>query len=200
MSLPGLVAHPLTAAIVQPVITTVDLFLNVFNTNPYFIGLMMLMMNLGGRFLVLDVSKGQETFFQHPLFRKFIIFAILFISTRNIWISMTLAIIIVGLMSHLLNECSPLYLFKTNATEKACAEKKEKKDPPGLTPEESDILQRLMDKQNKLKNAYISIPLQPSRISSGSSSTLIAYPNMNNNISDIYGANMSLLNQRAYQN
>ena len=30
------------------------------NTNPYFIGLMMLLLNLGGRFLGMEISKEQE--------------------------------------------------------------------------------------------------------------------------------------------
>jgi len=34
------------------------------NSNPYFIGLMMLLLNLGGRFIAMEVSKGQEQFFQ----------------------------------------------------------------------------------------------------------------------------------------
>ena len=57
----------------------VDVFLNNFNTSPYFIGLMMLTMNLGSRFLSLEMSKGQEAFFAHPWVRRFLIFVVFFI-------------------------------------------------------------------------------------------------------------------------
>ena len=62
----------------------IETFANVFNSNPYFIGLMMLTLNLGGRFIMLEVTKGQEKFFQNPWIRRFLIFTVLFVATRNI--------------------------------------------------------------------------------------------------------------------
>ena len=38
-------------------LSPIDSILQIFNTNPYFIGITMLLMNLGGRFLTLDVTK-----------------------------------------------------------------------------------------------------------------------------------------------
>ena len=63
MSIPGLMALPIAQI---SALNPLDSALAVFNTNPYFIGIMMLMLNLGGRFLMLDVSKKQEMFFQNP--------------------------------------------------------------------------------------------------------------------------------------
>jgi hypothetical protein len=57
----------------------IEAFANVFNSNPYFIGLTMLLMNLGGRFLTLDVTKQQEQFLQHPWVRRSLIFIVIFI-------------------------------------------------------------------------------------------------------------------------
>ena len=61
MSLPGL--PPQALATVMSV-SPLDGFLQIFNSNPYFIGLMMLMLNLGGRFISLEVTKKQEQFLQ----------------------------------------------------------------------------------------------------------------------------------------
>ena len=60
MSLPGLLAQPVTQALIGT-LNPIDSLMAIFNTNPYFIGLMMLILNLGGRFLMLEVSKDQDS-------------------------------------------------------------------------------------------------------------------------------------------
>jgi hypothetical protein len=54
------------------------------NANPYMIGALMLVLNLGGRFLSLELTKKQEAFLQASWVRPFIFFTLIFISTRNI--------------------------------------------------------------------------------------------------------------------
>lgn len=54
------------------------------NTNPYIIGMFMLLLNLGGRFLALELTKKQEAFLQAAWVRPFIFFTVIFIATRNI--------------------------------------------------------------------------------------------------------------------
>ena len=55
------------AAAATPVLTQVlnplEASLIGFNTNPYFIGITMLLLNLGGRFLAMEVTKEQEKFY-----------------------------------------------------------------------------------------------------------------------------------------
>ncbi len=127
-----------------------DVFLNNFNTSPYFIGLMMLTMNLGSRFLGLEMSKGQETFFSHPWVRRFLIFVVFFIGTRNIWVAFWLAFTAILLLGYLFNENSSLCLFQAGLPGSACTK-------PGagliqihgLTPEEATIYKTLHEKQAK---------------------------------------------------
>lgn len=97
-----------------------DAFLNSFNTSPYFIGIMMLTMNLGSRFLSLEMSKGQEAFFSHPWIRRFLIFVVFFIGTRNIWVAFWLAFTAILLLGYLFNENSSLCLFKGGLPGAAC--------------------------------------------------------------------------------
>ena len=97
-----------------------DVFLNSFNTSPYFIGIMMLTMNLGSRFLSLEMSKGQEAFFSHPWIRRFLIFVVFFIGTRNIWVAFWLAFTAILLLGYLFNENSSLCLFKGGLPGAAC--------------------------------------------------------------------------------
>jgi adenosine/AMP kinase len=48
------------AAIAAATTNPLDIIMAAVNSNPYFIGLMMLLLNLGGRFLSLEISKDQE--------------------------------------------------------------------------------------------------------------------------------------------
>jgi len=62
------------------------------NANPYIIGMFMLLLNLGGRFLALELTKKQEAFLSAPWIRPLIFFTVVFIATRNLvaafWITM----------------------------------------------------------------------------------------------------------------
>lgn len=131
-----------------------DVFLNNFNTSPYFIGLMMLTMNLGSRFLSLEMSKGQEAFFAHPWIRRFLIFVVFFIGTRNIWAAFWMAFIAIALIGYLFNENSSLCLFKGGLPGASCSKaeaspQQPSQPPQGLTPEEANIFKQLQEKAAK---------------------------------------------------
>jgi hypothetical protein len=121
------------------------------NTNPYFIGLMMLLLNLGGRFLGLEISKEQERFFQHPWVRRALFFTVLFVATRNIMVALVMTIFVILFMTILFNENSAFYLGKSLSPSEETVAKDETAAPaPGLTPEEQEILRRLTEKQARL--------------------------------------------------
>lgn len=116
------------------------------NTNPYFIGVMMLLLNLGGRFLGMEVTKEQEKFFQQPWIRRALIFTVLFVATRNVFVAFIMTLIVLLLLSFLFNENSDLYLF-TKPKDMGTA------PAVGMTPEETEIFRRLNEKQAKLAAA-----------------------------------------------
>jgi hypothetical protein len=128
------------------VMNPLDVLMNTINTNPYFIGLMMLLLNLGGRFLALEISKDQEKFLSQPMVRRFFLFAVLFVATRNIVIAAALAFVVILLLGYLFNENSTLCLWKSCATPSPMEETVQE-GFIGLTPEEAMILKRLQDKQ-----------------------------------------------------
>lgn len=145
MSIPGLIAQPL-AQTVATVLNPIDMAISTFNTNPYFIGMMMLILNLGGRFLIMEVSKEQELFFQNPWMRRFLIFIVLFVATRSIVTAFWLTIIAVLVIGYLFNENSAFCLFSAGQSGSKCASKQPSQQGNGLTPEEADILRRLSEK------------------------------------------------------
>lgn len=141
MSLPTAIAGIQQIAVAS---NPLDILMTSINTNPYFIGLMMLLLNLGGRFLSLEITKEQEKFLSQPMIRRFFLFAILFVATRNIVIALGLSFIMIILIAYLFNENSELCLWKS------CihipTESKKQEAFTGLTSEEAMIYKRLSDK------------------------------------------------------
>jgi hypothetical protein len=120
------------------------------NTNPYFIGLMMLLLNLGGRFLGLEITKEQEKVLQHPWVRRGLFFTVLFVATRNIMVALVMTIFVVLFVSVLFNENSDYYLGRSMKSMMKPSAAENGAPVPGLTPEEQEILRRLMEKQARL--------------------------------------------------
>jgi len=150
MSLPAAMAPAALSSMAA--ISPLDSFLQIFNTNPYFIGIMMLVLNLGGRFISLEVTKKQEQFLQHPWIRRILIFTVLFVATRNIWVAFWATVTVVLFLGYLFNENSSLCLFGSGgAGGSKCAEAPK----PGeeMTPEEKEILQRLSAKAQRYQTS-----------------------------------------------
>lgn len=116
------------------------------NTNPYFIGVMMLLLNLGGRFLSLEITKEQEKVLSKPAVRRFFLFAVLFVATRNMVVALGLTVIVVLVLGYLFNENSDLCLWKPCTVGKP-SDSEPQASYSGLTSEEVMILKRLQDKQ-----------------------------------------------------
>lgn len=163
----------LTTAVLSPF----DSILQVFNTNPYFIGITMLLMNLGGRFLTLDVTKKQEQFFQHPWIRRLLIFIVIFMGTRSIWVAFWTTLVVILVMGYLFNENSALCVFgKGGASGATCSTATATATADSLTPEEKEILMRLQAKAQRLNKPPVTDDAEND----------VLY-------TDIYAANMSLL-------
>jgi hypothetical protein len=93
--------------------------LHDLNMNPYLLGLAYIVLNLGGRFMTLSVTPGQEAFLQDILFRPLLLFTIMFIGTRNIVVAFWLTLLILICLNYLFNENSSWYLLQGMRTPKA---------------------------------------------------------------------------------
>jgi len=148
MSLPAALSGSTLSAMAMPMPSPFDAFLQLFNNNPYFIGMMMVILNLGGRFISLEVTKKQEQFLQLPWVRRVLIFTVLFVATRNLWVAFWSTITVVLLLGYLFNENSALCLFGIGGNSGSTCSSPQK---PGdeMTPEEKEILQRLSAKAQR---------------------------------------------------
>jgi hypothetical protein len=91
---------------------TLLLSIHEINMNPYVLGIAYILLNLGGRFMVLSVTPAQEAFLQNIVFRPLLLFAIMFIGTRNLVVAFWLTLTILVILHYLLNENSSWYLLR----------------------------------------------------------------------------------------
>ena len=181
MSLPGLLAQPLSkiigsaATAAAPTVGPLESVLGVFNTNLYFVGIMMLILNLGGRFIAMEITKEQEHFFQNPWVRRFLIFVVIFVATRNLLISFWLTIIVVLILGYLFNENSSLWLIGKGGTPQEGL----KDAKPGMTPEEMEIFRRLNEKKLRYEQAADQAKKDADKKSKFADPSLVYLANMN---------------------
>ena len=120
------------------------------NANPYFIGLMMLALNLGGRFIGLELTRSQEAFLQNVWVRRVLIFVVLFMGTRNILVAFWMWLAVIFLLGYVLNENSSMCIFGSGLPGSKCAGAAgEGFQAPALTAEESQVYSILKAKAEK---------------------------------------------------
>ena len=78
----------------------------VLNNNPLLSGCFMIIMNLGGKYINLDIPNGMQIFFSHPWVRKLTIFAISYIATRNFETALCILLLFILCTKFLMNEKS----------------------------------------------------------------------------------------------
>lgn len=196
MSLPAAMAGgPSGAMMAAAAISPVDAILQLFNNNPYFIGLMMLVLNLGGRFISLEITKKQEQFLQLPWVRRLLIFTVLFVATRNLWVAFWMTLIVVLFLGYLFNENSSMCLFGDGGFAGAsCAVKTADAPKPGeeMTPEEREILHRLSAKAQRYQ-AAVETKTKGKNLQQVAAEGGMPDEEDDVLLSDVYAANMSLL-------
>lgn len=76
------------------------------NSSAYFSGIMMLLLNIGSKYITIDLSKNQEQLFKNNIMRQILIFSIIWIGTKDIIVSLVLTAVFVILADYLFNEKS----------------------------------------------------------------------------------------------
>ena len=81
------------------------------NTNKFFAGIVMLILNLGSKFISVKFSENQEDYLRNNVGRQLLIFAIVFVATKDIYISIALTACFFILTDHLFNENSRFFIL-----------------------------------------------------------------------------------------
>ena len=83
-------------------------YLGYLNNSKFFAGLVMIMLNIGSKYVTIELSKSQEAYLKNSVGRQILIFAISWMGSRDILIALALTAIFTVLTDHLFNEESPM--------------------------------------------------------------------------------------------
>jgi hypothetical protein len=84
------------------------------NNSKFFAGILMILMNLGSKYISLELSETQDEFFSNIVIRRLMIFVVIFIATKDVVTSLIITACFVILVSGLFNENSKFCLIKNN--------------------------------------------------------------------------------------
>ena len=87
--------------------------MNRINSNKFFIGIAMILFNIGSKYLVIDISKTQEQFFKHVIIRRLTLFCIFFVATRDLVTSFILTAAFVVMVFGIFNDESKFSIVKS---------------------------------------------------------------------------------------
>ena len=79
-------------------------YLNSLNNSKFFAGMVMIMLNIGSKYVTVELSKSQEQYLKNNIGRQLLIFAISWMGSRDILIALALTAIFTVLANHLFNE------------------------------------------------------------------------------------------------
>ena len=74
------------------------------NNNKFFAGLIMIILNIGSKYITIKFSKTQEAYLRNVLGRQALIFAVAFMATKDIYMSLVILFIFVILADYIFND------------------------------------------------------------------------------------------------
>ena len=86
-------------------------YLSYLNNSKFFAGLVMIMLNIGSKYITVELSKNQEEYLKNNIGRQMLIFSISWMGSRDILVALALTAIFTILTDHLFNEESSLCII-----------------------------------------------------------------------------------------
>jgi len=81
------------------------------NSSTFFAGIMMICLNIGSRYIQLNLDESTESYIKYALTKEILVFTISWMATRNIYSALVLTAIFVVLADFILNEKSKYCLL-----------------------------------------------------------------------------------------
>ena len=80
--------------------------INSMNTSRFFAGVIMMLMNIGGKYISNDISESASRLFSTTFFRRIFVFCVAFVATRDILTSVIIVLLFIITFNYILNEKS----------------------------------------------------------------------------------------------
>lgn len=77
------------------------------NNSKYFAGIIMILLNVGSKFIAISFSKSTEEYLKYSLSKQILVFSMAWLGTRDIYTALGLTAVFTVLSEHLFNEESP---------------------------------------------------------------------------------------------
>ena len=94
--------------------STLHSYLDKINGSKFFAGFVMILLNIGSRYVKIDISKAQEQYLKKSLGRHMLVFATTWLGTKDLLIALALTAIFNVLVDYLLNEESRFCIVPKN--------------------------------------------------------------------------------------
>jgi hypothetical protein len=88
--------------------------INSLNSSTFFAGIMMICLNIGSRYIQLNLDESTESYIKYALTKEILVFTISWMATRNIYSALVLTAVFVVLADFVLNEKSNYCLLPKN--------------------------------------------------------------------------------------
>ena len=89
-------------------------FINYLNTSPFFYAIVMLLLNLGSKYVDIELPDEHKEFLSNNITRRVVIFTIVFMATRDIITSLIVTCLFIILIFNLLNKKSKYCLLPSS--------------------------------------------------------------------------------------
>ena len=80
--------------------------INSLNSSTFFAGIMMICLNIGSRYIQLNLDESTESYIKYALTKEILVFTISWMATRNIYMSLGLTAVFIVLADFIFNEKS----------------------------------------------------------------------------------------------
>jgi hypothetical protein len=111
--------------------------ISILNNSKYFAAIMMLLLNLGSRYISMELTQFHEEFLSNVFVRRFLVFTVVFIATRDIKVALISTAVFIVIVSGIFNEDSK-YCILPNVN-----------DPRKITKQEYNYAQSILEKYHK---------------------------------------------------
>jgi hypothetical protein len=85
--------------------------INSLNSSTFFAGIMMICLNIGSRYIQLNLDESTESYIKYALTKEIMVFTISWMATRNIYMSLGLTAVFIVLADFIMNEKSKYCLL-----------------------------------------------------------------------------------------
>lgn len=96
---------------IAPYMKSLNNNIRSLNSSKYFAGFIMIMLNIGSKFVSIKFSHTQETYLKYVITKQLLIFSIAWMGTRDIYMALVLTAVFTVLSDYILNENSKLCIL-----------------------------------------------------------------------------------------